>query len=227
MTEGHDRRHNVTARDVENVAHAGLVARRDGRHDAAQPTGSCRQQDVPDEWIDGRPAGDLVPIQVAIGGGECREVRAYDEHDWYLVERLGEAVRLGRRNGRVSMRRGGGSVFVARQWGKRNESRQHVRDVVVPSIQVEVTERAPTERILDDDHVPGLAIAARGREARVVEYCVKDFVAHGFVEEGANGAGRAKRVSQFHEVTLGLRYWFDPASLRWKRTNAIARVATT
>src|ERR1035438_2276700 len=86
MTEGHDRRHNVTARDVENVAHAGLVARRDGPHVAPQPTGSCRQQYVPDERIDGRPAGDLVPIQVAIGGGECREVRAYDEHDWYLVE---------------------------------------------------------------------------------------------------------------------------------------------
>ena len=62
------------------------------------------QQDVPRERVDRSTAKELVAVKVTIGGREHLEVRADDEQDWHLVDRLGETVRLREGPGSVAIR---------------------------------------------------------------------------------------------------------------------------
>jgi hypothetical protein len=93
-----------------------------------------------------------------------------------------------------------------RQWRERYQTGEHVRDVVMPPVQVDIAQSSATRGIFHDDHVPRLSIAPRRRETGFVEYLVEDDVAHLFFGERANRTGRAKGLVQIHDVTLGPDY---------------------
>ena len=184
--------------DAEQRPHVVLAPHRHGGHDPAEALGPCREQQAPDERVDGGAAGEGVAGQVAVDRGERRQVGQDEEEGGRGIEGLGETGWCGRRRlGELRRvgdgRRLGGAVgdrCPGHQTGRRH------RQVLVPTAQVEITQRRAGGRVLDHDDAPALTVAAAGSEAGRVEEAGQDVVADRLGEELADGAGAAQGVDE-------------------------------
>ena len=88
-----------------------------------------------------------------------------------------------------SARPGGDLGVVVGDRGEGGEPGLHLREVLVPTGQVEVAQRLLDRRVARHDHVPGLPVPAVRREPGGVEEPVDDLVGHRVGPEVTDGAG--------------------------------------
>src|SRR3990172_2085101 len=79
-TERHDSAHRAVPRDTQELLHLRLLGHRQGGDSSAKAFMARRQQDVPREGIDRRPADHPYALQVLIRRRYHLEIDADDEH---------------------------------------------------------------------------------------------------------------------------------------------------
>src|SRR3984957_16145967 len=168
----HDERRNGTGLgDLEQGPDVILPAYGNGGHDAGQSLGPGRQQEAPDEGVNGGAPGEGVAGEVTVHRGQSREVGQDEEEGGSGIERLGEPGWAGGRRlgvGRLLSQRRRLGLPVGER-GPGDEAGAGQRQVFVPVGQAGGALLASPVRVLDHDGPIARAVAAAGGETGRIE----------------------------------------------------------